>query len=149
MTKTKHFSSDAACMPLQTVVSSRITKRFGTGSMWAKYFYPQPHPPGFPGNASNYFMNPPTPSEQPAPGNAAKKKKRCTIPYLMGGTKTIKNKSQTAENGKVGFFKKCQSHCKNTIQSQLVSKIQMKRGSCQDHCSAMGLILEPHRRIKF
>ena len=42
------------------------------GATW--YFYPQPHPPGFPGNTSNYFMNPPThPWEQPALGNAAKK----------------------------------------------------------------------------
>ena len=40
------------------------------GAMW--YFYSQPHPPGFPGNASNYFMNPLTPSEQAAPGHGHK-----------------------------------------------------------------------------
>ena len=53
--------------------------------MW--YFCPQPYPPGFPGNASNYVMNPPTPSEQPALGNA---EKRCTIPNTMGAQKQLK-----------------------------------------------------------
>ena len=46
----------------------------------------------------------------------------------------------------MGLFKKCQSRCKNTIQSQLLFENHMNRGSCQDHVYGISLILEPYRR---
>ena len=57
-------------------------------------------------------------------------KENLIVSQISGGTQTLKNKSQTAQNEKVGFFKKCQFDCKKTIESQDFFENLMKRGSC-------------------
>ena len=57
-------------------------------------------------------------------------KENLIVSQISVGTKALKNKSQTARNEKVGFFKKCQFDCKKTIESQDFFENLMKRGSC-------------------
>ena len=80
-------------------------------------------------------MNPPTPSEQAAPGNGQQINQK----YISD---SLTCKSWFLQKGPI-------SPQRNTIQSQRFFETEMKRGSRQDRLKAIRLIWETHTRVRY